>query len=69
MPRSNLAHLPQLLSPHAPEPVPLNKRSHRKEKPMPCNEEHPPTTATREKPAQQQSPSKAKNRTDVGLSW
>ena len=60
MPRSNLAHLPQLLSPHAPEPV-LNKRSHCNEKPIPCNEEQPPhPTATREKPAQQQGPAKPK---------
>ena len=32
MPRSNWAHVPQLLSPHALEPVPCNKSTH------PCNE-------------------------------
>ena len=41
------SHMPQLLKPACLEPV-LHKRSHRNEKPVHCNEEWPPLTATRE---------------------
>ena len=62
MPRSRWAHVPQLLAlrsgTHEPqllkpvhlEPVLRNKRSHRNEKPVHCNEEWPPLTTTRESP-------------------
>ena len=36
IPRSNQAHVPQLLSLHGPEPVLCNKRAHRSEKPVHC---------------------------------
>ena len=64
MPRSNLAHAPQLLSlrstacepqllkPTCLEPVLRNKRSHCSEKSVHPNEEQPPLAATREKPVQ-----------------
>ena len=63
MQQSNEAHAPQLLSLHSRalepqllkparlEPVLRNKRSHRNEKPVHCNEEYPLLAATREKPA------------------
>ena len=43
--------MPQLLKPRHLEPVLRNKRSHRNEKPTHHNEEQPPLTETREKPA------------------
>ena len=42
---------------HTLEPELPNKRSHHKEKPVRCNKEQPPLSATREKPAQQWRPS------------
>ena len=45
------AHVTQLLEPACLEPVLHNKRSYHNEKPAHRNEEWPPLTATREKPA------------------
>ena len=45
------AHVPQLLKPARLERVLRNKGSHRNEKPAHGNEEQPPFTTTREKPA------------------
>ena len=39
MPWGNKAHMPPLLSPHTPEPMLRNKRSHCSEKPAHCNGE------------------------------
>ena len=62
VPRSNQAHVsqllslrsrahePQLLKPVRLEPMLWHKRSHRNEKPAHCNEEQPLLAATRESP-------------------
>ena len=42
--------------------VSLERFIHCNEKPMHCNEQQPPLTATREKPDQQQRPSTARNK-------
>ena len=44
------ARMPQLLKPACLEPMLRNKRSHRKEKTVHCNEEQPSFAATRESP-------------------
>ena len=70
MPRSNQAHMLQLLSlcsrahvPQLPKPV-LHKRSHHNEKPTRCNWGAAPAllTTTREKPMERRRPRTAKNK-------
>lgn len=56
--------VPQPLKPAHLKPVLHKKRCHFNEKPGHRNEEQPPLTATREKPAAQQRHSTVKNRED-----
>ena len=58
------AHLLQLPKPESLEPMPCNKRSHHKEKPMHHNKEYPLLTSTRESPhnKNQWRPNTAKNK-------
>ena len=52
MPWINEAHVPQLLSPHGPEPVLYSERSHHRKEPSHCKEEQPLLSTTATKPAQ-----------------
>ena len=61
MPQGNQAHVSQLLRLTALKPVLHNKGSRHNEKPAHGQEEEPPPTATREKPAQSnEDPAQAK---------
>ena len=61
MPQGSQAHVSQLLSLSVLEPVFHNKGSRRNEKPARGQEEEPPLTATREKPAHSnEDPAQAK---------
>ena len=56
IPGPGIPHVPQLLKPKGLKPVLCSNKSHHNQKPMHCNEEEPPLTATREKPSKQQTP-------------
>ena len=56
------AHVPQLLKPAHLEPVLHDKRSHRNEKPVHCNEEQPLLAQLGKASMQQQKPNTAKNK-------